>query len=279
MSIYRIFFALCLGLMTAGASAQQTLSPEEEAMVKRITDAVIKRLQDSDVLQQQIDAGIESYIARQRQQQAQAREREAERRMELAKQNLVRPSEKDHRVGAADAPITLVEYSDFECPYCKRFHQVAIQLLADMPAQINWVYRHFPLEFHNPGAQKQAEAAECAAMLGGNDAFWKYTDTIYERTRSGGKGFPVAALHPLAVELGLDAEAFEECLGSDKMAKVVQRQYEEGIKAGIRGTPGNIMINNVTGDIEVFAGAASLEQLKAAATRLLAKGGDTKSGG
>ena len=59
-----------------------------------------------------------------------------------------------------DAPVTLIEYSDFECPFCKRFHDTAKRLVDASEGQVNWVYRHFPLGFHNPGAQKQAEAAE-----------------------------------------------------------------------------------------------------------------------
>ena len=100
----------------------------------------------------------------------------------------VRPvsAERDHIYGNPDAPISLIEYSDFECPYCKRFHVTAKSVVEAFDGKVNWVYRHFPLAFHNPGAQKQAEASECASELGGNDAFWKYTDALYARTKSGG---------------------------------------------------------------------------------------------
>ncbi len=87
-----------------------------------------------------------------------------------------------------------MEYSDFECRYCKRFHPTAKAVVQAYAGKVNWVYCHFPLGFHNPGAQKQAAASECANELGGNYAFQKYTDAIYARTRSNGKGFPVANL-------------------------------------------------------------------------------------
>src|SRR5204863_994561 len=97
----------------------------------------------------------------------------------------------DHVYGNPNARFTLIEYSDFECPYCKTVHLTLKKLIDDSGGDVNWVYRHFPLEFHNPGAQRQAEASECIAELSGNDSFWKFANAIYARTRAGGKGFPL----------------------------------------------------------------------------------------
>jgi protein-disulfide isomerase len=85
-------------------------------------------------------------------------------------------TDKDHLIGNKDARFQLVEYSDFECPFCKKFHPTATKLYKEN-SDIAWVYRHFPLDFHAT-AQKSAEASECIAKLGGNDAFWKFNETI-----------------------------------------------------------------------------------------------------
>lgn len=83
----------------------------------------------------------------------------------------------DHYVGSPDARVVLVTYTDYECPYCEAWHPTFTQLLADYP-EIAGVYRNYPLSFH-PYAQKSAEAAECVAKLGGNDDFWKYTESLF----------------------------------------------------------------------------------------------------
>src|SRR3989344_453399 len=90
----------------------------------------------------------------------------------------------DHIRGNPDAPIKIVEYSDFECPFCKRFHETMQQVSAEYGDQVAWVYRHFPLDQLHSKARKEAVASECAAELGGNDAFWKFTDRFFELTPS-----------------------------------------------------------------------------------------------
>lgn len=128
--------------------------------------------------------------------------------------------------------------------------------------RVNWVHRHFPLAFHNPGAQKQSEASECANALGGNAAFWRYADKIYERTRSNGNGFPVNGLLPLAEEIGLDTEEFRVCLETGRFAGRVLEDYNDGTNIGITGTPGNVLRNNRTGRVVVLAGAVPAANLK-----------------
>ena len=262
--------SVCTGTIVFAEEERAPLAPAEEVLVERISRTVLERLEDDNLLEEKIASGIDAYIERQREKQARVRKKDHEERQRLAK-NVIRPKSDDHIFGARDAPLSLIEYSDFECPYCKQFHKVAQQLVAAMPGEVNWIYRHFPLGFHNPGAQKQAEASECVAELGGNEAFWQYIDTLYERTRSGGRGFPESALAPLAAEIGLDRTAFSECLNSERMAGRVKVQHQGGLSAGIRGTPGNILLNNQTGEVEVFAGAAAFEQIKAAVERLLSQ--------
>ncbi len=168
----------------------------------------------------------------------------------------------DHIRGDAKAPITLVEYSDFECPFCKRFHPVMQQLMQEYQGKVKWVYRHFPLSFH-ANAQKEGEAAECAGKLGGNDKFWAYTDKIFERTTSNGTGFALDALVPLAKELGLPETKFKSCLDSGEFTAHVQTDIQEGTSFGVNGTP-TTFVNG-----QPVEGAVPYAQLKAVVDSLL----------
>jgi protein-disulfide isomerase len=167
----------------------------------------------------------------------------------------------DHVRGNANARIVLVEYSDFECPFCKTFHATAQKVVDEYAGKVMWVYRHYPLGFH-ANAQKEAEATECANELGGNDAFWKYADALYTRTTSNGTGFALDKLGPLAAELGLSQEKFQTCLDSGKYAQKVKDNMAQGTKEGISGTPGNILLDTKTGKAQEIPGAVPLEQIK-----------------
>ncbi len=169
-------------------------------------------------------------------------------------------TDKDHIRGNKNTQVVLVEYSDFECPFCKRFHPTMQQVIKDYGDKVAWVYRHFPLSFHQ-NAQKEAEATECANELGGNDAFWNYVDKIFERTTSNGTGFALDQLSPLAAEIGLNQSAFQQCLDSGKYAKYVQNDEAGGVKAGINGTPGTIIIPK-NGKKQLIPGALPYEQVK-----------------
>lgn len=170
-------------------------------------------------------------------------------------------TDKDHIRGDKKARLALIEYSDIECPFCKQFHPTAKKVVDEYSGKVQWVFRHFPLSFH-ANAQKEAEASECANELGGNDAFWKYVDTVYERTTSNGTGFALDKLAPLAKELGLDQAKFTACLDSGKYAKLVKDDEDGGTKAGVNGTPGNIILDTKTGDTRLIPGAVPFEQIK-----------------
>ena len=250
---------LLVGLSThASAATDKNISAEVRKEVERL-------LNDNKFMAPIIARGINDFIIKQ-----QADAEAAKQRAKAEKMRNMRPvsADYDHIYGDPAAPITLVEYSDFECPYCKRFHFSAKEFIDKNAGKVNWVYRHFPLSFHNPGAQKEAEASECAALQGGNDSFWKYTNTVYMRTKAGGKGFPVAKLIPLAEELGLDGSSFEKCLNSGQMAKRVGADLSNGSASGITGTPGNILINNKTKKSLFLNGAVSIQKLNASLTQL-----------
>jgi protein-disulfide isomerase len=241
--------------------------------VERVKREVLTELLAKGGLDAAIDAGIERFVQKQRQAQIEAEARRQQSAAELAEK--IRPVslERDHVYGNPAAAVSLVEYSDFECPFCKRFHPTAKEIVETYDGKVNWVYRHFPLAMHNPGAQKQAEASECAAELGGNDAFWTYIDTIFERTRSNGNGFPLDGLVPLAEEIGLDGDAFRRCLEEERFAERVNEDYEEGMRIGIRGTPGNILLHNESGKVVSMPGAVPIERMSPAVDRLLEESG------
>lgn len=174
----------------------------------------------------------------------------------------------DHVRGDRNARIALIEYSDLECPFCKTFHPTVKQVLDAYKGQAMWGYRHYPLSFH-ANAQKEAEASECANELGGNDAFWKYIDAIYERTTSNGTGFALEKLGPLAAEIGLNEGAFKVCLDSGKYEKFVKDQMLGGSSAGVTGTPGNILLDTKTGKTRLISGALPFASFKSAIDEML----------
>ncbi len=146
----------------------------------------------------------------------------------------------DHILGPKNAKVTLVEYSDFECPFCKRHYDTMKQIQAKYPNDVRVIFRHYPLSFHQ-NAQKEAEASECVAELGGNDAFWKFHDKIFTQTTSNGTGFALTGLGPAAKEVGVDQGAFQKCLDSGKYASKVAKEEQEGSDAGVQGTPGTFV--------------------------------------
>ena len=246
-----------------------TTTGDSLELLQKTKEAVLTELRSGEMIDQEVDAGIQRFI--QKQQEAQANAQKEQERLAQEKAKNVRPvaADSDYIFGTPDAAISIVVYTDFECPFCKPFHQTLRDLVTAYDGKVNWVYRHFPLPFHNPGAQKQAEAVECAAELGGSDLFWKYADAIFERTTSNGKGFPIEKLTPLAEELGLDNAQFQACLESEKYAQRVQEQTKDGANSGVNGTPGSILINHQTGEIVSKSGALSLEMFKQAIDEML----------
>jgi protein-disulfide isomerase len=261
-----------MALFVSIADAQQGAAvPDEQKLVEKIKEAVMKELRESDFLSQQIELGIQNYIKKQQQAQVAARAAEERQANEKAKKVRRVSASRDHVYGNPNAPVSLIEYSDFECPFCKRFHATANEIVDAYGGKVNWVYRHFPLSMHNPGAQKEAEASECVAQLGGNDAFWKFANAIYARTKSNGNGFPLDQLVPLGKEIGLDEKQLKECIDAAKYASRVQEDLDEGIQVGITGTPANFLLRNDTGEVILKVGAQPSDAIKPDIDKLLGK--------
>jgi len=159
----------------------------------------------------------------------------------------------DHIRGASNAKITVIEYSDFECPFCQRHHPTMNQLILDND-DVAWVYRHFPLNSIHPSAQKAAEASECAAD---QNKFWEYSDILFENSPNIGR----AQLTAIAQELGLNISKFDGCVDSGEKADKVAADAIDGQTAGGTGTPFSIVIAEDGTQIPV-SGAVPLAQLQ-----------------
>jgi protein-disulfide isomerase len=131
--------------------------------------------------------------------------------------------------GPAAAPVTIIEFSDFECPYCSKAEETVTQVLKQYGDKVRLVYRDFPLPFH-PNAQKAAEAAQCAGDQG---KYWE----MHEKLFANQKALAVADLKGHAKGLGLDPAKFDKCLDSGDKAKVVGDHRKAGEKVGVTGTP------------------------------------------
>ncbi|MDP2704790.1 MAG: thioredoxin domain-containing protein [bacterium] len=173
----------------------------------------------------------------------------------------------DHILGSRNAALVIVEYSDTECPFCKTFHNTMKEVVNSYSGQVAWVYRHFPIAQLHTKAIKEAEATECAAELGGNQAFWSYLDKIFETTNSN-DSLDLAQLPRLATAIGLNETDFNECLSSGRHNAAVLQSVEEAVKAGARGTPYSVIIAK-NGEKVVINGAEPLVNIKTKIDALL----------
>jgi len=150
----------------------------------------------------------------------------------------------DYVRGNIDAPVKIVEFSDMECPFCKKFHQTMLQVMEEYEKtnKVAWIYRHFPIEQLHSKAKKSAEASECAAELGGNNAFWAYMDKYFEITPSNNQ-IDLAELPKIAESIGLNKTQFENCLNSGKYSEKIEAQIQDAENSGARGTPYSIVID------------------------------------
>jgi len=166
------------------------------------------------------------------------------------------PSEEDHVRGNLDAPIKIVEFSDFECPFCARLHPTLTRIVEENE-DVAWIYRHFPLNSHT-NAFSAAVISECIARVGGNDAFWNFADTAFANQRKIGDRFYAEFVQ----EAGLDAGAFATCLNNKKVVADVQQDLDEVIAVGGRGTP-HVVVVTANGALIPFSGALSYAQVSA----------------
>ena len=177
----------------------------------------------------------------------------------------------DHIKGDREAKLTWIEYSDLECPYCKQIHPSLQKMVDEYKGQVRWVYRHFPIASLHTKAQKEAEGAECAYKLGGDEAFWKFADRLFEITPAN-NGLDPKQLPEIAAFAGVDKEKFSNCLESGEMEARVKRDLTGGGQAGVNGTPGGFLLDD-KGNAWVVHGVNSSDPytgIKAAVEKALA---------
>ncbi len=180
-------------------------------------------------------------------------------------------TDEDHIQGNPNAPIVIVEYSDYDCPFCRVFHDTMSQVMQEYgdTGNVAWVYRHYPIVQLHPNAPKISEAAYCVEELAGNDGFWKFTNALNESrevtTDANGNITKVdptdmGRITEFALAAGIDKSKFELCYNSGKYTEKVEEDVVLAGKAGAQGTPYSVVL---VGDQKgVLSGAQSYDTVK-----------------
>lgn len=176
--------------------------------------------------------------------------------------------------GNPKARFTLVEFSDLECPYCKRFHETAKTLVDTSNGMVNWQWKNLPLDFHNPVAFNQAVAAECVWEQKGNRGFWVFLDEVFKNSEGGGNG--IKDISEVVESVGADIKEFVACMGSKRHEETVRADMEMAKSLGITGTPSSFIVDNTTGESIRIGGAQPLNALVSVVNQFLQKNQDAQ---
>lgn len=241
----------------AGQSVEDYRAAELESSIEEVTEEDVQAFYDQNKARignrtlEQVASQIRQYLENQRRQQAEAAfYGELESKYDVAymlEPPRIEVAADGPAKGPEDAPVTIVEFSDFECPFCSRVLPTLEQVEENYGDQVRIVFRQFPLNIH-PNAQKAAEASLCAHDQG---KFWEMHDAMFADQQNLG----VANLKAKAQEIGLDGEQFDQCLDSGKYADEVAADMRAGVEAGVSGTPA-LFVNG-----QLVAGAVPYEQL------------------
>ena len=159
--------------------------------------------------------------------------------------------------GAKDAKVTIVEYSDFECPFCQSASTTVLpKILKDYDGKVKLVYKQFPLEQIHPWAKSAAIASVCAYEQG-NDNFWKFHDLVFTKQKEISAEKSTTQFKGFAKDIGLDTNKFNSCLSSSDTTAKVQNQIQEALSVGVSSTP-SFFVNGIP------VQGANYEGLKAA---------------
>ena len=175
----------------------------------------------------------------------------------------------DHTRGAKNAKVVMITYSDYECPYCNRWHPTLNALIDKYSDKITFAYRQFPLSFH-AHAQKLAETGECVADYASEDAFWKFTDSVYEKmadksiytTEGESQIITDNTILTLAANAGANQNDIASCLAAGEKTEIVKTMMDGAAAGGIGGTPSTLIISK-KGGYELIPGALPLAEVEA----------------
>ena len=271
--MWKIFLPLAVAAALAGSSLTG-LAADKKAKPTSDIESLIKRMEESGALDAAIDRGIERHIRR----QVEARQKEEElqkKRVAEAARN-ARPVNvaRDRIFGNAQAEVSLIVYTDLECPFCKRFAGTPEAAVAKFDGKANVVFRHFPLDFHGEIAKRGAYYAECVALQAGAKGFFHFANEWFRLTGTNGKGLERgnAQIWEVALSAGAkDLAALESCAKDPAIAKNVQDDMVDGTRSGVNGTPGTIVRNNKSGASVFISGAVPAQQIEQAIAQALGK--------
>lgn len=165
--------------------------------------------------------------------------------------------------GRPDARVTVIEYTDLECPYCRAYFPV-LKAWIDAHPDVRWQWQHFPLAAHEPAATAGARLAECAGEVGGSPAFWQAVEWVYAHTRGDGQGLPEGLRYP-----GL-TPAVQQCLDSTRPDAVVRAQSSDAARSGVQATPTLSLQHRESGKTLLLQGPVEGDALLSAIDLLVA---------
>ena len=174
----------------------------------------------------------------------------------------------DHIRGNPNAPIVVIEYSDFDCPFCKAYHDTMSRILEEHgpTGEVAWVYRHLPLEQLHPSAPFIAQASECVAQLGGDEAFWTFADLVFGE-RGTNEPTNLTRLIEFVETAGVSVADYESCMDSRETVALVDADATNAASLGINGTPHSFIL---IGDQQFpLNGARPYTEMKSYITSLL----------
>lgn len=178
--------------------------------------------------------------------------------------------DRDYVRGNPNAPILLIEYSDYDCPFCKQYHETLNQIMDEygVTGKVAWVYRQFPIAQLHPNSPRVSQAALCVGDLGGNDAFWNFTDLIFEE-REIDEATNVARIPDYVEAVGVDKDSYTDCMNNGKTEETVTASVEDAFNIGARGTPYTVLM--IGNQQAVINGAQPYETVKGIVENLISQ--------